>query len=149
VRGFPNRDCSDSSDAPAMEAGRHGSFGRSSGTVGCCGERWAVASRRWRAIWGERGERGSLDAAGSQTGSFAAKPSGGDTRSDRIERQADFILATVAETSDITLAELRGKLIEERGETFGVTTIWRFFQRRKITLKKSPPTQPSKSARTS
>ena len=103
------------------------------------------------------GERFGVSAASAvrwmqrvrETGSFAAKPSGGDTRSDRIERQADFILATVAETSDITLADLRGKLIEERGETFGVTTIWRFFQRRKITLKKSPPTQPSKSARTS
>jgi len=83
------------------------------------------------------------------TGSFAAKPSGGDTRSERIERQADFILAAVAAKSDITLAELRAKLMDERGETFGTTTIWRFFQRRKITLKKSPRTRPSKSGRTS
>jgi hypothetical protein len=59
-----------------------------------------------------------------------------DTRLDRIERQADFIPAAVAETSGVTLAELRAKLIEERGETFGTTTIWRFFERRKITLKK-------------
>ena len=52
------------------------------------------------------------------------------TGSDRIERHADFILAAVAETSDITLAELRAELIEERSETFGTTTIWRFFKRR-------------------
>jgi transposase len=83
------------------------------------------------------------------TGSFSAKPSGGDRRSERIESHADFILAAVAEQPDITLGELRAKLIEERGETFGTTTIWRFFDRRKITFKKSPRTPPSKSGRTS
>jgi transposase len=36
---------------------------------------------------------------------------------------------------DITLAELQGKLAE-RGLRVGVTSIWRFFQRRRITLKK-------------
>jgi hypothetical protein len=50
------------------------------------------------------------------------------TGSDRIERHADFILAAVAVTSDITLAELRAELIEERGET---TTIWRDPRRRR------------------
>ncbi len=84
-----------------------------------------------------------------ETGSFAAKPSGGDNRSDRIENQADFILAAVAAKPDITLAELRAKLIDERAEAFGTTTIWRFFQRRKITLKKSPRMPPSKSGRIS
>ena len=84
-----------------------------------------------------------------ETGSFSAKPSGGDHRSELIERHADFILAAVAEQPDITLGELRAKLTEERGETFGTTTIWRFFDRRKITFKKSPRTPPSKNGRTS
>lgn len=83
------------------------------------------------------------------TGGFEAKPVGGDRRSDRIERQAEFILATVAETPDITLAELRDKLIADRGERFGVTTIWRFFARRGVSYKKSLPTPPSRRARTS
>jgi transposase len=103
------------------------------------------------------GERFGVSAASAvrwmqryrETGSFSAKPSGGDHRSERIERHADFILAAVAEQPDITLSELRAKLIEERGETFGTTTIWRFFDRRKITFKKSPRTRPSKNGRTS
>jgi transposase len=60
---------------------------------------------------------------------------GGDHRSDRIETQADFILAEVAARSDITLHELRTQL-QARGESFGIGTLWRFFHRRKITLKK-------------
>jgi transposase len=84
-----------------------------------------------------------------ETGSAAAKPSGGDRRSDRIEQQADFILAAVAASPDITLVELQARLRDERGESFGTTTIWRFFKRRKITVKKSLRTPPSKSGPTS
>ena len=79
------------------------------------------------------------------TGSASAKPSGGDRRSERIQAHADFILAALDEQPDITLGELRTKMIEERGETFGTTTIWRFFDRRKITFKKSPHTPPSRN----
>ena len=83
------------------------------------------------------------------TGSFEAKPLGGDHRSQRIENHADFIMASVAETPDITLDELRAKLVEERGETFGPTTIWRFFDRRGVTFKKSLRTPPNRNARMS
>jgi transposase len=101
------------------------------------------------------GERFGVSAASAvrwmqrvrDTGRFEAKPSGGDHRSHRIERHADFIMAAVAETTDITLAELRAKLIEECGETFGVTTIWRFFDRRDVTFKKSRRMPPNKNAR--
>jgi transposase len=103
------------------------------------------------------GERFGVSAASAvrwmqryrDTGSFSAKPSGGDRRSERIEAHADFILAAIGEQPDITLGELRAKLTEERGETFGTTTIWRFFDRRKITFKKSPHTPPSRNGRTS
>lgn len=71
---------------------------------------------------------------------------GGDHRSGRIETQADFILAEVAARSDITLDELRTRL-QERGESFGIGTLWRFFHRRKITLKKRRCMPPSNSAR--
>jgi transposase len=83
------------------------------------------------------------------TGRFEAEPSGGDHRSGRIESHAEFILAAVVETPDITLFELREKLIAERGESFGTTTIWRFFARRGVSYKKSLPTLPSKRARMS
>ena len=83
------------------------------------------------------------------TGSFEAKPLGGDHRSQRIESHADFIMTSVAETPDITLEELRAKLIEQCGETFGTTTIWRFFNRRGVTFKKSLRTRLNKRARMS
>jgi transposase len=103
------------------------------------------------------GERFGVSAASAvrwmqrvrDTGRFEARPSGGDRRSRRIESQAEFILATVADKPDITLAELREKLIAERGETFGITTIWRFFARRGVTYKKSRPMRPSRRARMS
>ena len=44
-----------------------------------------------------------------------------------------MILDAVAKQSDITLAELRALLA---GRGVGIATLWRFFARRKITLKK-------------
>jgi transposase len=41
------------------------------------------------------------------TGRTAPKPQGGDRRSGRIEAQAGFLMCTIEETPDITLAELR------------------------------------------
>ena len=82
------------------------------------------------------------------TGNLAPARQGGDRRSHRIEAHADFILAEVAAAPDVTLEELRGKLIEAHGARFGLTTVWRFFDRRGITYKKRPRTLPSNSART-
>jgi transposase len=81
------------------------------------------------------------------TGGVSPKAQGGDRRSARIEAQAPVILAIIAETPDITLEELRA-LLAERGERFGVTSIWRFFDRRKITLKKRPRMPPSRTVPT-
>ena len=55
----------------------------------------------------------------------------------RIEAHAGVILDAVAKQSDITLAELRA-LLAGRGVSVEIATLWRFFARRKITLKKSP-----------
>ena len=81
------------------------------------------------------------------TGEVAPKPQGGDRRSDRIEAQADFILGELAKAPDITLGELQAKL-DGRGVSVGIGTLWRFFQRHRITRKKSRPMRPSRSART-
>jgi transposase len=82
-----------------------------------------------------------------QTGRTAPRPRGGDRRSGRIEAQADLLLGAVAEMPDITLAELRERLIAERGETFAISTIHDFFRRRAVTYKKRPRTPASRSAR--
>ena len=81
------------------------------------------------------------------TGEVAPKTQGGDRRSGRIEAQADFILGELATAPDITLDELRAKL-DERGVSVGIGTLWRFFQRHRITRKKRPRMRPSRRART-
>ena len=83
-----------------------------------------------------------------RTGRTAPKPRGGDRRSGRIEAQSDFLMAAIEEAPDITLAELRERLIEERGETFAISTIHEFFRRHGISYKKRPRTPASRNART-
>ena len=85
--------------------------------------RWHALARRW--------------------GDATPKQQGGDRRSGRIEAHAGVILDAVAKQSDITLAELRD-LLAGRGVSVGIATLWRFFARRKITLKKSPGMRPSR-----
>jgi transposase len=81
-------------------------------------------------------------------GRTRALPQGGDRRSQAIEAEAGFLLAAIREEPDATLAELRARLWRERGISVSVSALWRFFDRHKITLKKSPRTRPSRSART-
>jgi transposase len=83
-----------------------------------------------------------------RTGDVRPKRQGGDKRSGRIEAYAPVILGAVEERPDITLAELRG-LLAEHGVAVAVSTLWRFFARRKITLKKSPRMPRSRTVPTS
>jgi transposase len=78
-------------------------------------------------------------------GTPAAKPQGGDRRSARIEAQAGFILGAIKAKDDITLIELQ-TLLAERGTPVGLGTLWRFFDRHRITRKKRPHTLPSRTA---
>ena len=82
-----------------------------------------------------------------EQGNVAVRKQGGDRRSGRIEAEADFILVQVAETPDITLVELQEKL-KARGVGVGIGTLWRFFDRRRITFKKRRRMPPSSSAAT-
>lgn len=95
----------------------------------------ASSAIRWRAL-----ERRQGDAR--------PKALGGDRRSGRIEAQGAIILALIAERPDLTLHEIRVALAE-RGVVAGVATLWRFFARRGVTLKKRPRTRPSRTAPTS
>ena len=83
-----------------------------------------------------------------RTGDVRPKQQGGDKRSARIEAWAPVILGAVEEKPDITLAELRA-LLSEHGVAVAVSTLWRFFARRKITLKKSPRMRRSRTVPTS
>ena len=85
---------------------------------------------------------------GRRTGDVQPRRSGGDKRSGRIQAHAPVILGAVEEKPDITLVELRG-LLASQGVAVAVSTLWRFFARRKITLKKSPGMRRSRTVPTS
>jgi transposase len=71
-----------------------------------------------------------------KTGTSEAKPQGGDRRSKRIEAHYNFIMETITDRTDVTLAELQELLVKRRRARFGIGTLWRFFERHGITVKK-------------
>ena len=83
----------------------------------------AASAIRWQALRRRQG-----DARPQQQG--------GDRRSHRIEEHAQTILAVLAAKRDITLVEMKAALAK-KGLSFGVTTLWRFFARHRIRLKKT------------
>ncbi len=87
-------------------------------------------------------------AAYLQSGQTAPKPRGGDRRSGRIEAQSDLLMSAVEQTPDITLSELRQRLIDERGETFAISTIHDFYCRHEVTFKKRRRTPASRTGAT-
>jgi len=111
------------------------------------GRGWHVAQRRSATVRGQHCKRGALDEY-LRTGRTAPKPRGGDRRSGRIEAQADLLLQAIEEAPDVTLAELRERLITERGETFAISTIHHFYRRHGITFKKRRRMPASRRART-
>jgi transposase len=76
-------------------------------------------------IWAQRFEK---------TGSVAAKPSGGSTSP--LEDHAEFLLALIAERSDLTLDEVV-LAMEKRRIAGSRSAVWRFFDRRNISFKKN------------
>ena len=95
----------------------------------------AASVSRWRAREREQGDP-------------RPKRMGGDQRSHHIERHGELILSLYEATPDITLQELRAALAET-GVVVGYGRLWRFFDRRRITLKKRPRTRPSRREQTS
>lgn len=76
-------------------------------------------------IWARRFE---------ETGSVAAKPSGGSTSP--LEAHAEFLLALIVEQPDLTLDEIVAAM-SKRGIPGSRTAVWRFFDRRNISFKKN------------
>ena len=88
-------------------------------------------------LWAQRFE---------QTGSVAAKPSGGGTSP--LEEHAGFLLGLITEQPDLTLDEVVAAM-RKRGIPGSRSAVWRFFDRRDISFKKKLCTLRSKSARRS
>jgi len=76
-------------------------------------------------IWAQRWE---------QTGSVAAKPSGGSTSP--LEDYAEFLLGLIVEQPDLTLDEIVAAMRRKRipGSR---SAVWRFFERRNLSFKKN------------
>ena len=72
-----------------------------------------------------------------ETGSAVAKPTGGDRRSQRIGEHAEWLLALAAAEPDLTLTEVKRRLLAEKQFAAGLGTVWRFFQRHGISFKKN------------
>ena len=81
-----------------------------------------------------------------ETGSVAARPSGGSTSP--LEKHAEFLLALIAEQPDMTLDEVVAAM-RKRRIVGSRSAVWRFFDRRNISFKKKLCTHWSRSARTS
>ena len=90
-------------------------------------ERFGVAAStavRWVRQWRE-------------TGTVRPRPQGGDNRSQRVEAHGQEILALIDERPDLTLAEIAGHLDQAHGLKVSQSTVWRFFERHGVTLKKN------------
>ena len=71
----------------------------------------------------------------NETGSIAAKPSGGSISP--LEAHADFLLALIAEQPDLTLDEIVA-VMRKRRIAGSRSAVWRFFERHNISFKKKP-----------
>ena len=69
----------------------------------------------------------------NKTGTFAAKPQGGDTRSDHVEAFREVILGAIEAQRDISLVELAALLRTDHGASFAASTVWRFLDPHSMT----------------
>ena len=70
------------------------------------------------------------------TGSVDALPGTGHSRSP-LKQHEQWLLDLVAAEPDLTLAEIRTRLRTEKKLKVGTTSVWRFYERHKITFKKN------------
>jgi transposase len=74
----------------------------------------------------------------ADTGSRAAKPTGGDRRSEAIEGHKEWLLPLVAAEPDLTLKEISARLADEKSVTASKSAVSRFLERHRIRFKKKP-----------
>ncbi len=83
-----------------------------------------------------------------ETGVRAAKPRG-QPKGSKLDSHREAILGWIESKDDITIAEIRGRLVAERSVSAAVGTVWCFLDRCGLTFKKRPRTPPSRTGRTS
>lgn len=83
-----------------------------------------------------------------ETGERKARRQGQPRRS-KLDPHGAYLQGLIDADCDITLAEMQTKLLEEHGLKAAVGTLWKFLDRRGLTVKKRPRTQPSRTAPTS
>lgn len=81
-----------------------------------------------------------------ETGSVAAKALGGDTRSTIKGEAAAWMLSLVTLKPDLTLDELRLRLLQERGLRVSVAAVWRFLDKHRLSFKKNPARRGARAA---
>jgi transposase len=70
------------------------------------------------------------------TGIAEAKSCAGQSRSP-LKNHEQWLLQLIAVEPDLTLKEIRARLAREKKLKIGMTSVWRFFARHKITVKKN------------
>jgi transposase len=83
-----------------------------------------------------------------RTGSVAARPGTGHSRSP-LKAHARWLLDLVDKQPDLTLEEIRDRLCREKRLAVAASSVWRFYDRHKITFKKKSCTRPSRIGRMS
>jgi transposase len=78
-----------------------------------------------------------------ETGSFEAKSNKGQSRSP-LKKHEEWLLGLVRQEPDLTLEEIRRRLLEERQQKAGLGSVWRFFDRHGISFKKKAFGRPSR-----
>ena len=105
------------------------------------------ASRREAAEWFDVSPSSAIKwmQRRQETGSIAAKPSGGSISP--LEAHAEFLLRLIAERPDMTLDEIVA-VMGKRRIAGSRSAVWRFFKRHNISFKKKACGRRSKSERT-
>lgn len=71
----------------------------------------------------------------ASTGSVAAKPGTGHNRSP-LEAHKDWLIDLIKAEPDLTLHEIQARLAKQKAHKAGIGSLWRFYDRHKISLKK-------------
>lgn len=72
----------------------------------------------------------------------------GRPRGSLLDPHAEYLLALLEQTPDLTLAELAARLKRERQVQVGITALWNFLNQQGLTFKKKRRTPPNRNART-
>lgn len=83
-----------------------------------------------------------------ETGERMARPQGQPRRS-KLDPHGAYLQSLIDADCDITLAEMQAKLLEDHALKAAIGTLWKFLDRRGLTVKKRPRTRRSRIVPTS